>query len=90
MTILSAPRAKALVMAAAIAGGLGLAGSAEAAGGCGPGFHPNPWGICRPNWGWGPRHYGHWRRPVYYGGYGYVRPRPFYRPYGFYGPRPFY
>ena len=55
MAILSAPRAKALVMAAAIAGGLGFAGSAQAAGGCGPGFHPNPWGICRPNWGWGPR-----------------------------------
>jgi len=92
MAILSAPRAKALVMAAAIAGGLGFAGSAQAAGGCGPGFHPNPWGICRPNWGWGPRP--HWRRPVYDGGYGYVRPRPFYRPYdrpyGFYGPRPFY
>jgi hypothetical protein len=88
MTILSAPRAKALVMAAAIAGGLGLAGAAQAAGGCGPGFHPNPWGVCRPNWGYGPRPYGYWRRPVYYGGY--VRPRPFYRPYGFYGPRPFY
>jgi hypothetical protein len=89
MAILSAPRAKALVMAAAIAGGLGLAGgSAEAAGGCGPGFHPNPWGICRPNWG--PRPY--WRRPVYYGGYARPRPfyRPYYRPYGFYGPRPFY
>jgi hypothetical protein len=26
------------------------------AGGCGPGFHPNPWGRCRPNGGgWGPR-----------------------------------
>ncbi len=24
------------------------------AGGCGPGFHPNPWGICRPNL-YGPR-----------------------------------
>ncbi|MGU3539623.1 GCG_CRPN prefix-to-repeats domain-containing protein [Methylobacterium sp. A54F] len=57
------------------------------AGGCGPGFHPNPWGVCRPNWG-GPRPY--WRRPAYYGGYGYYRPRPVYRPYGFYGPRPFY
>ncbi len=72
MAILSAPRAKALVMAAAIAGGLGLAGSAQAAGGCGPGFHPNPWGICRPNWG--PRPYGYWRRPIYYGGYGYPAP----------------
>ncbi|GJE61899.1 GCG_CRPN prefix-to-repeats domain-containing protein [Methylobacterium trifolii] len=56
------------------------------AGGCGPGFHPNPWGVCRPNWG--PRPY--WGRPIGYGAYGYVRPRPVYRPYGFYGPRPFY
>jgi hypothetical protein len=87
MAILSASRAKVLVMAAAIAGGLGLAGSAQAAGGCGPGFHPNPWGLCRPNWG--PRPYPYWRRPAFYGGYG--RPRPYYaRPYGFYGPRPFY
>ena len=87
MTSLSAPRAKALVLAAAIAGGLGLAGSAQAAGGCGPGFHPNPWGVCRPNGGPGP----YWRRPTYYGGYGYgPPPRPAYRPYGFYGPRPYY
>jgi hypothetical protein len=56
------------------------------AGGCGPGFHPNPWGICRPNL-YGPRPY--WGRPVYGGPYGYYRPRPVYRPYG-YGPRPFY
>ncbi|MDP4023777.1 hypothetical protein Q8W71_14175 [Methylobacterium sp. NEAU 140] len=98
MTIVSAPGAKALVkplikplvLAAAMTGGLGLAGTAQAAGGCGPGFHPNPWGICRPNWGprpyWGPRpHWGprpDWRRPAYYGGYGPPRP--------FYGPRPFY
>ncbi|MGU3363015.1 GCG_CRPN prefix-to-repeats domain-containing protein [Methylobacterium sp. M6A4_1b] len=42
------------------------------AGGCGPGFHPNPWGRCRPN----DRGYG-------YGGYG--GPRRFYegRAYGF-------
>lgn len=42
------------------------------AGGCGPGFHPNPWGRCRPN----DRGYG-------YGGYG--GPRRFYegRPYGY-------
>ena len=54
------------------------------AGGCGPGFHPNPWGVCRPNWG--PRPY--WRRPVY-GPYAYYgRPRPYYG--GFYGPRPFF
>ncbi|WP_336487783.1 GCG_CRPN prefix-to-repeats domain-containing protein [Methylobacterium nigriterrae] len=100
--------AKTLGLAAAIAGGLGLATAVSAAplapaplaaagsdamiervaGGCGPGFHPNPWGVCRPNWG--PRPY--WRRPVVYGGpYGYGRPRPYYRPYGaYYGPRPFY
>ncbi|MGV7033294.1 GCG_CRPN prefix-to-repeats domain-containing protein [Methylobacterium symbioticum] len=70
-----------------------LAGDAmvqTVAGGCGPGFHPNPWGVCRPNWGprpyYGPRPYWggprpYWRRPVVYG------PRPYYRPYGFYGPR---
>lgn len=84
----SAPRAKVLVMAAAIAGGLGLAGSARAAGGCGPGFHPDPWGLCRPNRG--PRPYPYWRRPAFYGGYGYGRPWPYYRPSGFYGPRVFY
>ena len=55
-------------------------------GGCGLGFHPNPWGICRPNL-YGPRPY--WGRPVY-GGYGYYRPRPVYGPYGYYRPRPVY
>ena len=49
--------------------------------GCGPGFHPNPYGICRPNWG----------RPRFYGpGWGYYRPRPYYRSYGYYGPRRFW
>lgn len=57
------------------------------AGGCGLGFHPNPWGICRPNL-YGPRPY--WGRPVYSGPYGYYRPRPVYRPYDYDGPRPFY
>lgn len=51
--------------------------------GCGPGFHQNPWGRCRPNdrgYGYGP--------PRGYGGpyraygpprdYGYDRPRPRY------------
>lgn len=97
MANVSAPRANTLVkpllkpviLAAALAGGLGLAGTAEAAGGCGPGFHPNPWGVCRPNWG--PRRYWGGPRVVYGGyGYGYARPRPYYRPYGFYGPRPYY
>ena len=49
------------------------------AGGCGPGFHPNPWGHCRPN-GWGGGYgggyggrpgYGY--RGGYGGGYGYGR-----------------
>lgn len=57
------------------------------AGGCGPGFHPNPWGICRPNL-YGPRPY--WGRPVYGGPYGYYRPRPVYRPWGYDRPRPVY
>jgi hypothetical protein len=84
------PLLKPAILAAAVAGGLGLAGTAQAAGGCGPGFHPNPWGVCRPNYGYGPRAY--WRRPVpVYGyGYGYARPRPIYRPYGYYAPRAFY
>ena len=39
----------------------------QVAGGCGPGFHPNPWGHCRPNdRGWGG---GYGGRPGYgYGG----------------------
>ncbi|MGC5781589.1 GCG_CRPN prefix-to-repeats domain-containing protein [Methylobacterium sp. NFXW15] len=92
MAIVSAIRTKTLIkptiLAAALVGGVAFAGSAEAAGGCGPGFHPNPWGYCRPNYG--PRPY--WRRPVPVYGYGYARPRPVYRPYGYgyYGPRPFY
>ena len=105
MTHVNAPRGRTLVLAAIVAGGLGFAGSANAAplapaplageatvqtvaGGCGPGFHPNPWGVCRPNWGprpyWGPRAYE--RRPIGWGPYGRPYPRP-YRPYGFYGPR---
>ena len=91
MAIVSARSAgtlvKPVILAAILAGGLGFMGTAEAAGGCGPGFHPNPWGICRPNYG--PRPY--WRGPRYvYGGYGDAGPRPYGRPYGFYGPRHFY
>lgn len=63
---------------------------ARVAGGCGPGFHPNPWGRCRPNdrgYGYG---YGGPRGP--YGdrpGYGYGR--GYDRGYGGYdGPRRFY
>ncbi|TXN75522.1 hypothetical protein FV228_03625 [Methylobacterium sp. WL18] len=59
--------------------------------GCGPGFHPNPWGRCRPNdrgYGYG---YGGPRGP--YGGrpdYGYGR-GGYERGYGGYdGPRRFY
>jgi hypothetical protein len=63
---------------------VGTGSVAEARDGCGPGFHRNFYGFCRPNF-FGPRFYG----PVAY--------RPFYRPYvyrrAFYGPRfyrPFY
>jgi hypothetical protein len=41
--------------------------------GCGPGWHPNPWGRCTPD-----------RRPAYAYGYGYhphYWGHPFYRPY---------
>lgn len=85
-----------------VAGGLGLAGAAQAApiglgaaavldesavtrvaGGCGPGFAPNPWGRCRPfRGGYGPRFYGP-PRPVY-GPRFYGPPRPFYVPRRFY------
>ena len=41
------------------AGGIGLI--ERVADGCGPGFHANPWGRCRPNGGYGyggpPREY---------------------------------
>lgn len=30
---------------------LGAVGAAQAAGGCGPGFHRGPYGGCRPNYG---------------------------------------
>ncbi|MGA8900366.1 GCG_CRPN prefix-to-repeats domain-containing protein [Bradyrhizobium sp.] len=39
--------AAALLVAGTVAG----IGSASAAGGCGPGFHRNPYGECRPNRG---------------------------------------
>ena len=55
----------------------------QVADGCGPGFHANPWGRCRPNGGYG---YGYG-----YGGYGgppreYVERRVYReeRPYGSY------
>ena len=62
------------------------------AGGCGPGFHPNPWGRCRPNdrgWGYGgPRGY-YGGGPGYGYGGGYDRgPRGYYG--GYDGPRRFY
>ena len=79
--VLLAPAAQALPLAPLPGGAL----IETVAGGCGPGFHPNPWGVCRPNWG--PRPY--WRRPVY-GPYAYGPPRPFYGRPAYYGPRPFY
>ena len=63
------------------------ASAAQAAGGCGPGFHRGPYGGCRPNVGYGPAvvvpvpaPVPYWRGPGwrYYGGcwrgpYGRVR-----------------
>lgn len=48
-------------------------GTADAAQGCGPGFHRNWAGFCRPNWrpfAYAPVYYA---RPVVYG-YGWGRP----------------
>ena len=43
----------------------------QVAGGCGPGFHPNPWGHCRPNgWGGGWGGYSGRAGHGYGGGYG--------------------
>jgi hypothetical protein len=45
--------------------------TADAAGGCGPGFHRNYYGFCRPNVFYRP----YVVRPAYYGyGYGWHRP----------------
>ncbi|MEN3227225.1 hypothetical protein PUR21_06080 [Methylorubrum rhodesianum] len=59
---------------------VGTGSSAEARDGCGPGFHRNFYGFCRPNF-YGPVFY----RPVFYGPpwrrpWGWHRAR-FYRPY---------
>src|SRR3954451_13277198 len=42
---------KTLFAAVLLAGTLAGFGAAEAAGGCGPGFHRGPYGGCRPNGG---------------------------------------
>ena len=70
--------------------GYGPPGSAmpieRVAGGCGPGFHPNPWGHCRPNdrgWGYGGPRGPYGGRPGYYG-YGGGEPRGYG---GYDGPR---
>ena len=43
---------KYLFAIALVAGTLaGFSGAANAAGGCGPGFHRGPYGACRPNYG---------------------------------------
>ena len=60
--------------ALALATVLAVGTTAEARGGCGPGFHPNIYGVCRPNFG--PR-------------LGFYGPRRFYGP-RFYGPRPYF
>jgi hypothetical protein len=76
---------------------VGTVSSAEALDGCGPGFHRNFYGFCRPNF-YGPRFYGPvYYRPAFYGRPWGWRRAGFYRPYwhrpwgyhriGFYGPR---
>jgi hypothetical protein len=42
---------KYLFAAALVAGTIASVSSASAAGGCGPGWHPNRFGECRPNGG---------------------------------------
>src|SRR4051795_6939762 len=42
---------KTLFISVLLAGTLAGFGAAEAAGGCGPGFHRGPYGGCRPNGG---------------------------------------
>jgi hypothetical protein len=42
---------KYLFAAALVAGTVAGLGSASAEGGCGPGWHRNEWGACRPNRG---------------------------------------
>jgi hypothetical protein len=42
---------KYLFAAVLVAGTIAGVGGASAAGGCGPGWHPNPYGECRPNRG---------------------------------------
>ncbi len=51
-------------------------GTAEAQGGCGPGFHRTYYGFCRPN----PYSRPYFVRPVY--GYGWHRPFGWHRPIG--------
>ncbi|APT29663.1 hypothetical protein MCBMB27_00372 [Methylobacterium phyllosphaerae] len=62
-----------LVMPVALAAGVLMAGSsAEARDGCGPGFHRNIYGWCRPNLGYGPVVYvPAYRRVGYRWHYGY-------------------
>ena len=52
-----------LAGAAALAALIGTTSLAEAAGGCGPGFHPNPWVFLVPPNFYGPRYF----RPAFYG-----------------------
>ena len=40
----------------------------QAWGGCGWGFHPNPWGACVPNHRWGYWHRPWWGHRYWYGG----------------------
>jgi hypothetical protein len=68
-----------LMMTAGVASAMPLATTAPAAPtvvqdvawGCGPGWHPNPWGRCVP---YGPVYYGGYRG---YGGWGWHHPGRF-------------
>lgn len=96
-------RMKVLAMAAAVAGGLGLASAANAAplavtpvdavageaAASNVGYYGRRFGYYRPRPFYRP--YGFYGPRRFYGPrFGYYRPRPFYRPYGFYGPRPYF
>lgn len=64
---------KKLLLVAVAAGAVTAVSPAEAAQGCGPGFHRGPYGHCRPNGGPGPVVAGPGVLVVgnYYGGRGY-------------------
>ncbi|WP_174301301.1 GCG_CRPN prefix-to-repeats domain-containing protein [Caulobacter sp. S45] len=63
---------KKMMLGALVAGAtLAAVSSAQAAGGCGPGFHRGPYGGCRPNYGRGPLIVAGPALGVFYPGRGY-------------------